>query len=149
MHALLPALVILLAAPATSLAGGDEQHVPPSAGPPGPWDGPSGRSVPYEPSQTKRCAPAAARHAGAGSVLGIFVHRATCHEGRRIVRAYQSCLERERGRVGDCYGSISRRCVQPEFLGRCRTYDRFFRRTRTDPSGLSVRPIPGLMPDVV
>ncbi len=129
IHALLAVVLILLAAPSTTLGGGDEQHVPPSAGPPGPWDGPSGRSVPYAPSHTKRCTPAAARHAGPGSVLGIFVKRATCREGRRFVRAYQSCLERERGRAGGCYGRISRRCVQPEFLGRCRTYDRFFRRT--------------------
>jgi len=29
----------------------------------------------------------------------------------------------------DRYGRIDRRCVQPVFLGRCRTHDRFFRRS--------------------
>jgi predicted outer membrane repeat protein len=51
------------------------------------------------------------------------VQRASCRDGRRLVGAYHRCLGR------GCYERIDRRCVQPEFLGRCRTYDRFFRRT--------------------
>ena len=55
-------LAVLIVLPTSAaLAGGDEeQQAPPSAGPPGPWDGPSGRKVPYRPPGTKRCAPASA-----------------------------------------------------------------------------------------
>ena len=61
-----------------------------------------------------------------GWVLGLYVQRDRLHaRGRRFVAAYQRCL----GRRGDrCYARIRRRCVQPEFLGRCRTHDRFFQR---------------------
>ncbi len=45
------------------------------------------------------------------------------------MRSYQSCLGSERGRAARCYGAVHRRCIQPVFLGRCRTYDRFFRRS--------------------
>jgi predicted outer membrane repeat protein len=62
-------------------------------------------------------------------VLGVYVQRAGCGAGRLLVRAYQSCLDDKRGRAGDCYDRIDRRCIQPVFLGRCRTFDRFFRRT--------------------
>ena len=47
--------MMLLGAPSTALAGGDEQQAPPSAGPPGPWDGPSGKKAPYRPTGTRRC----------------------------------------------------------------------------------------------
>ena len=125
-----PVVAMLLLAPPAALGGGDEDHAPPSAGPPGPWDGPFGKKVPYRPSGTHRCGVRRAQGAGPGSVLGLFVERARCRDATRLVRAYQSCLERERGRVGGCYDRIDRRCVQPEFLGRCRTYDRFYLRRR-------------------
>ena len=121
-------VALVLAVQSPALAGGDEEQVPPSAGPPGPWNGPSGGRVPYRPPGTRRCAPADARRAGPGTVLGVFVLRVPCRDARRFVRAYQSCLAGEGGSRG-CYRAVDRRCVQPAFLGRCRTYDRFFRRT--------------------
>jgi predicted outer membrane repeat protein len=129
MPALLAVVVILLAAPPTALGGGDEKHAPPRAGPPGPWTGPSDKNVPYRPSSARRCAVAGLRRAGPGSVLGLYVQRARCRVAGRFVRAYQRCLNGERGRAGRCYGRVYRRCIQPAFLGRCQTRDRFFRRT--------------------
>ena len=120
------AVVSVLAASPPALAGGDEPHVPPSAGPPGPWDGRPGGKVPFRPSGTRRCATPALRDAGPGSVLGLYVRHVGCPDAVRLVRAYQRCLSRARDR---CYRRVDRRCVQPVFLGRCRTYDRFFRRT--------------------
>ena len=127
--AALAVVAMLLLAPPAAFGGGDEQQAPPSAGPPGPWDGPFGKKVPYRPSGTHRCGIDKVRGAGPGSVLGLFVERARCRDATRLVRAYQSCLDRARGRAGGCYDRVYRRCVQPVFLGRCRTSDRFFRRT--------------------
>lgn len=76
-----------------------------------------------ERSGTKRCPVAPVRDAGPGRVLGLSAERAGCGEARRLVAAYQRCLDAR------CYTRIRRRCVQPEFLGRCRAHDRFFRRT--------------------
>jgi predicted outer membrane repeat protein len=120
---------LLIAVPCTALAGDDEPHLAPPAGPPGPWDGPSGRKVPYRPSGTTRCGLGSVREAGPGSVLALYVDHAGCRDGSRLVRAYQACLVGERGRAGGCYRRIDRRCVQPAFLGRCRTRERFFLRT--------------------
>jgi predicted outer membrane repeat protein len=60
-------------------------------------------------------------------VLGVYVDRTGCRQGLRLVRAYQRCLLRRHG--PSCYRRVDRRCVQPVFLGRCRAYDRYFRRT--------------------
>jgi hypothetical protein len=128
----LPVLValLLLAAPHAVRAGGDEEaQNPPSAGPPGPWEDNAPGDVPYQPTGTRRCGVAAMRDAGPGAVLGLYVDRTACGAGRRLVRSYQRCLERESGRAGGCYGRVYRRCVQPVFLGRCRLTDRFYRRT--------------------
>jgi hypothetical protein len=73
--------------------------------------------------RAERCRVADARDAGPGRVLGVYAQRAACGEARRLVAAYQRCLGAR------CYTRIRRRCVQPEFLGRCRAHDRFFRRT--------------------
>ena len=127
--ALLIAVTVLLIAPTSSaVAGGDEQRSPPSAGPPGPWDDDSGKKRRVKPSGTKRCGVADVRRAGPGTVLGVHVQRASCGQARRVIRAYQRCLVTLRGRAGGCYQRVERRCVQPVFLGRCRTEDRFFRR---------------------
>jgi predicted outer membrane repeat protein len=115
-----------LAAPLPASAGGDEEHVPPSAGPPGPWERPAGGKVPYRPSGTRRCPERRVRNAGPGRVLGLYAERATCRQATRLVRVYQRCLDR--GDPRRCYQRVDRRCVQPVFLGRCRTFDRFFRR---------------------
>ena len=72
---------------------------------------------------TKRCSVATVRDAGPGRVLGLSVQRSGCAGARHFVAAYQRCLGRR------CYTRIRRHCVQPEFLGRCRTHDRFFQRT--------------------
>jgi predicted outer membrane repeat protein len=125
----LAVIALLFLVPSQAVAGGDEQQAPPSAGPPGPWDGLSGKKVPYRPSGTRRCGMAGVRSAGPGSVLGIYAERARCRNATRVVRAYQRCLVRASGRAGGCYDRVYRRCVQPVFLGRCRTVDRFFRRT--------------------
>jgi predicted outer membrane repeat protein len=125
----LAVIAVLLVVPSAAFGGGDEQQAPPSAGPRGPWDGPSGKKVPYRPSGTHRCGIDKVRDAGPGSVLGLYVEQARCRDATRLVRAYQRCLDEGRGRARGCYDRVQRRCVQPEFLGRCRTYDRFFRRT--------------------
>ena len=128
--AVLAVIGLLLLAPSAAFAGGDEeQQAPPSAGPPGPWNGPSGKKVPYRPSGTRRCGIDNVRQAGPGSVLGLYAQRVQCRKATRLVRAYQRCLGRARGRAGGCYARVDRRCTQPVFLGRCRTSDRFFRRT--------------------
>jgi hypothetical protein len=128
----LAVLALLLATPAGALAGGDEEKAPPSAGPPGPWDDEEageGEDVPYRPTVAKRCGLAGAGSAGPGSVLGVFVLHTRCRSGRRVVRAYQRCLNSERGRDGLCYRRVDSRCVQPVFLGGCRKHQRFMRRT--------------------
>jgi hypothetical protein len=79
-----------------------------------------------EVPRTKRCPVAAVRDAGAGRVLGVSAQHAGCRRARRLVAAYQRCLDRRGAR---CYQWIRRRCVQPAFLGRCRAHDRFFQRT--------------------
>jgi len=121
-------MAMLLVVPSAAFGGGDEPQTPPSAGPPGPWDGPPRKQVPYRPG-THRCGLDKVRRAGPGSVLGLYVQRALCRDATRLVRAYQSCLDHARGRAGGCYDRVDRRCTQPVFLGRCRTSDRFFRRT--------------------
>ncbi len=126
----LAVVAVVLAVPSAALGGGDEPHLPPSAGPPGPWDGSSpGRPGPSGSPGARRCRLTSVRAAGPGSVLGLYAQRARCDDARRTVRAYQSCLRGAAGRAGDCYARIDRRCVQPVFLGRCRTHDRFFRRS--------------------
>ncbi len=126
----LAVVATLLAASPAALAGGDEEvQNPPSAGPPGPWEDNAAGDVPYQPTGTRRCGVARMRQAGPGAVLGLYVDRTACRDGRRLVRAYQRCLDSRRGRAGGCYGRVYRRCVQPVFLGRCRLTDRFFRRT--------------------
>jgi predicted outer membrane repeat protein len=129
IRAALAVIAMLLVVPSAAIGGGDEQQAPPSAGPPGPWDGPFGKKVPYRPSGTHRCGLDEVRRVGPGSVLGLYVERARCRGAIRLVRTYQSCLDNARARAGGCYDRVYRRCVQPVFLGRCRTYDRFFRRT--------------------
>jgi hypothetical protein len=52
-----------------------------------------------------------------------------CRNGERLVRAYQECLNSQSGRDGRCYRRVDTRCVQPEFLGGCRTSHRFLRRS--------------------
>ncbi len=124
-------LAFLVGAPATALAGGDEKHVPPSAGPPGPWsDGEvgEGEDLPYRPTDANSCRLGGTRGAGPGSVLGVWVVRTRCRVATRVVRRYQSCLNSESGRKGRCYRRVDTRCVRPVFLGRCWLRDRFFQR---------------------
>jgi hypothetical protein len=129
--ALLALLAVSLTAPAAALAGGDEEEQnPPTAGPPGPWDdeGGEGEDVPYRPTDARSCRLGRARRAGPGTVLGVYVLRTRCRVGTRVVRKYQRCLNSERGRNGNCYRRVDIRCVQPEFLGGCRTRVSFLRR---------------------
>jgi hypothetical protein len=125
----LVAIAVFLAAPAVALAGEEEPSTPPSAGPPGPWEGPSENDTPYQPSGTKHCAMAGMRWVGPGMLLGVFENHVGCRRGRRLVHTYDSCLNDAGGRTGGCYSRVYRRCIQFEFLGRCRTYDIFYRRT--------------------
>jgi hypothetical protein len=121
----------LLAITATAFAGGDESHVPPSAGPPGPWNDSQvgeGEDVRYRPTDARSCRLGTARRAGPGSVLGVWVVGTRCRTGKRLVRRYQRCLGSAAGRNGRCYGHVNRRCVRPVFLGRCWSRDRFYRR---------------------
>ena len=109
-------LLVLVAVPATAFGGGDDppEHAPASS-PPGPWAGADAGGS-YSPSGTSRCRMRDRR------VLGLYVRRAPCRAGRRLVETYQRCVARR------CYQRVQRRCVQPEFLGGCRTHDRFYRR---------------------
>lgn len=129
--ALLIGLALLLCVPGIAVAGGDEQQVPPSAGPPGPWNDREvgeGEDVPYKPTDARRCRMGSTRRTGPGSVLGVWVVRTRCRTGRRVVRRYQRCLNSEAGRMGGCYDRVKRPCVFPTFLGRCWRRDRFFLR---------------------
>jgi hypothetical protein len=66
-------LPLLLAFAGTAVAGGDEGHAPPSAGPPSPWDDREvgeGEDVPYKPTDARSCRLDTTRNAGPGSVLG-------------------------------------------------------------------------------
>ena len=128
----LDALLLLLGAPGTALAGGDEEgQAPPSAGPPGPWEDREvgeGEDVPYRPTDARSCRLREVRRAGPGSVLGLWVVRTPCPTATRVVRRYQRCLNTETGRNRRCYTRVDTRCVRPVFLGRCWMRDRFFRR---------------------
>ena len=115
----------LLVAPAAAFAGGDVPVIPPTAGPPGPWNGPSGRDVPYEPTRTRACGVARMGTRSGARVLRLDVERTRCAAARRLVRAYGRCVSTR------CY-TVRRRCVQPAFLGRCRTFDRLFGRKLRD-----------------
>ena len=115
----------MLSFSATALAGGDETQVPPTAGPPGPWNEQEvgeGEDVPYRPTDAKSCRLGTTRRAGPGSVLGVWVVDTRCSIGKGLVRRYQRCVERR------CYGRVESRCVRPVFLGRCWLRDRFYRR---------------------
>jgi predicted outer membrane repeat protein len=131
----LPLLVVLLAlvlgTPTAAVAGGDERHAPPSAGPPGPWNEREigeGEDVPYKPTDARSCRLGPTRRAGPGSVLGVWAVGTRCRTAKRVTRIYQRCLNRKSGREGGCYGRVQRRCVRPVFLGRCWLRDRFFLR---------------------
>jgi hypothetical protein len=130
--AALAGLAAVLLAPAAAFGGGDEPVHEQTLSPPGPWSGSGGGDVPYQPSGTKRCPLAGARAAGPGLVLGLYVQRGGCADGREFVSAYQQCLQRSAGDRGGCYATTRLRCVQPAFLGRCRAYDRFRYRTVRD-----------------
>ena len=120
---------LLAGVPATAHAGGDEEPAaPPTLGPPGPWSDGARGNRPYVPSGTRRCGVATTRGAGPGLVLGVSVRGMRCAAGRSLVSRYQRCLTSAAGRERGCYDAIRRLCVQPEFLGGCRTYDRFFNR---------------------
>ena len=124
-------VLLLLAAPAPALAGGDEAQAPPSVGPPGPWNDEEvgeGEDLPYRPTDARSCRFAGMRGAGPGTVLGVWVVRTRCRTGKRLVRRYQRCLNSPDGRAGRCCGRVERRCVRPVFLGRCWLRDRFYRR---------------------
>jgi hypothetical protein len=123
VYALLTVVMMLLALPAVAFGGEDEAPGPPPASPPGPWDAPTDTDVPYQPSGTKNCGMEGISRVGPGKLLGVFAKRVGCYSGQRLVHTYQSCLER---RGDGCYKTIDRRCVQIEFLGRCRTYDTFY-----------------------
>ena len=129
---LLVVLALLLGAPATATAGGDEeQHAPPSAGPPGPWsehEVGEGEDVRYKPTDARQCRLGNTRSVGPGSVLGVWTVGTGCRVAKRIVRRYQRCLNSAPGRDARCYGSVVKRCVRPTFLGRCWMRDRFFQR---------------------
>jgi hypothetical protein len=130
--AVLVVVTLLVGAPGTALAGGDEEgQAPPSAGPPGPWEDREvgeGEDVPYRPTDARSCGLGKVRGAGPGSVLGVWVVGTRCRIGSRVVARYQGCLNSESGRKGGCYGRVEKRCVRPVFLGRCWLRDRFFRR---------------------
>jgi predicted outer membrane repeat protein len=131
--ALLGLISLLLAAPATATAGGDEgEKAPPSAGPPGPWEDRGvvgeGEDVPYKPTNARSCALGSTRRAGPGAVLGVWVVGSRCRIATRVVRRYQRCLNSAAGRKGSCYRRVDTRCVRPVFLGRCWLRDRFYRR---------------------
>jgi predicted outer membrane repeat protein len=124
-------LAVVLGLPTPALAGGDEGHAPPSAGPPGPWserEVGEGEDLPYKPTDAKSCRLGAVRGAGPGSVLGVWVVRTRCRSGKRLVRRYQRCLNSASRRNRRCYSRIEKRCVRPVFLGRCWLRDRTFRR---------------------
>jgi predicted outer membrane repeat protein len=129
----LVALVMFVAGPPAALAGGDEGQAPPSAGPPGPWDDPNevgeGEDVPYAPSGARSCRPGRATGAGPGTIMGLYVQRTSCRSGRTLVRGYQRCLNKDRGRERTCYDRIESRCIRPVFLSGCRERERFMRRT--------------------
>ena len=80
------AAAIALAAPPAALAGGD--------------------------GAARRCGVASMQRAGPGTVLGVLVQRAGCGDGIRLVRSYQRCLKRARGRAGGCNGRLGYRCVE-------------------------------------
>jgi hypothetical protein len=129
--AALAVLVLMLSAPATSVAGGEEVPNPPSAGPPGPWDDPEvgeGEDRPYAPTDAKSCPLAGAKSAGPGTLLGLYVLKANCRSGRALVRKYQRCLNSEQGRERGCYDRIETECVRPVFLSGCRENQPFMRR---------------------
>ena len=124
-------LALLLGAPGTAMAGGDEGQAPPSVGAPGPWndrEAGEGEDVPYKPTDARSCRLGRTRGAGPGSVLGVWVVGTRCGTGKRLVRRYQDCLNSESGRNRRCYSRIERRCVRPVFLGRCWLRERSFRR---------------------
>jgi hypothetical protein len=131
--AMLAAVGLMVLAPGTALAGGDEEsQAPPGPGPPGPWSDErevgEGEDVPYKPTDARSCRLGATRRAGPGSVLGVWVVGRRCRAGTRAVRRYQRCLDSMNGREGGCYARIERRCIRPTFLGRCWLRDRFYRR---------------------
>ena len=133
--AALVVLALLLGAPATALAGGDEEaQAPPSAGPPGPWterEVGEGEDLPYRPTDAKSCRLRKLRNAGPGSVLGVWVVGTSCRSGARVVRRYQRCVTTKNGSDGACRGRVDSRCVRPVFLGRCGMRERIFRRRIT------------------
>ena len=91
----------LAGAPGTALAGGDEGHAPPGAGPPGPWQDREvgeGEDLPYRPTDARSCRLRGVRGAGPGSVLGLWAVRTSCRTAARVVRRYQRCLNSEIGR---------------------------------------------------
>jgi hypothetical protein len=130
--AILTLVPALLGPSATAFAGGDEEsQAPPSAGPPGPWaehEVGEGEDLPYRPTDARSCRLGGTRDAGPGTVLGVWVVRARCGAGERLVRRYQRCLNGEAGRKRGCYSRVDRRCVRPVFLGRCWLRDRLLRR---------------------
>jgi predicted outer membrane repeat protein len=124
---LLVACLVLVAPPAPTLAGDDESM--PTGGPtlPGEDDGDGEGVAPFVPSGSRHCAIAKMRRVGPGMLLGVAGDGVSCRHARRLAWLYQRCLDLHSDR--GCFDEVSRRCVQPEFLGHCRAYDLFYRRT--------------------
>ena len=126
--AVLAVAVTLVGAP-SAVAGGDQPTRNPTKGPPGPWTGDDADDAPYRPSSTRRCEPPESGDAGPGVVLGLYARDADCREALGLLGAYRTCLASGSRPANACYDRVRRRCVQPQFLGRCRTYDDFYYRT--------------------
>jgi predicted outer membrane repeat protein len=122
---LLAACLALFALPAVALAGGDEgeESGPPVFPPPGMAEPPEG-DHPFNPSTAEPCGIRPMRYVGPGKLLGVYVDHVGCRFGLRLVHRYQRCLDRRSDKA--CFDTIDWRCVQPEFLGRCRDHDYFY-----------------------
>jgi predicted outer membrane repeat protein len=120
---LLAVCLAVFALPAVALAGEDESAPPPSFPPPG-LDEPPEVDQPFNPSTANQCGIDSMRNVGPGRLLGVYADRVSCRFARRVVHRYQSCLDRRPDEA--CFDTIERRCVQPEFLGRCRAHEYFY-----------------------
>jgi hypothetical protein len=93
------ALAVLALVPAGSTAAGPSAHA------------------------AKGCGVGSGRHLGPTYVLALSVSHTSCRNGKKLVRAYNTCRRHHGGRKGHCSGTLGYRCSEKRFNKSSQSFD--------------------------